>query len=87
VLWYGNTANHAHVGDVIVTNEYTGSPAFAPDGYHLTLGSAAIDRGVEAGVGEDVDGGPRPVGAGYDLGADEFPRAVRRGYLPLVMRQ
>jgi hypothetical protein len=28
-----------------------------------------------------------PVGAGYDLGADEFPKAVRRGNLPLVMWQ
>jgi hypothetical protein len=86
VLWYGNTDNYAHVGNVIITNEYTGSPAFAPDGYHLTLGSAAIDRGVEAGVNEDVDGGSRPVGTGYDLGADEFPKAVTRSRLPLVMR-
>jgi hypothetical protein len=87
VPWYGNTANYAHVGKVIVTNEYTGSLAFAPDGYHVTVGSAAIDRGVEAGVDGDVDGVPRPVGTGYDLGADEFPAAVRRGYLPVVMRQ
>jgi hypothetical protein len=87
VLWYTNTDNYANVGNVVVTHEYTGSPAFALDGYHLTVGSAAIDRGVVAGVDEDVDGGPRPVGTGCDLGADEFPKAVARFHLPLVIRE
>ncbi len=49
----------------------------------MTAASAAIDKGVEAGVGFDVDGDARPAGAGYDLGADEFWFKI---YLPLVLR-
>ena len=63
-----------------------GDPAFVdPDGgdYHLGPGSAAIDAGVDAGVTTDIDGDPRPLGAGYDIGADEFRYTV---YLPLVIK-
>jgi uncharacterized repeat protein (TIGR01451 family) len=51
-----------------------GDPAFfypAGDNYHLGPGSAAIDAGVEAGVSNDIDGQARPIGTGYDVGADE----------------
>ena len=41
------------------------------DDYHLASTSAAIDRGVDAGVHADLDGNPRPQGAGYDIGAYE----------------
>jgi PKD repeat protein len=50
------------------------APAFmAPDegDYHIDPGSAAVDAGVDADVAWDVDGEPRPMGAGYDIGADE----------------
>jgi len=51
-----------------------GDPAFAGAGdYHLTANSGAIDRGVDAGVGTDLDLDLRPIGAGFDIGADEFP--------------
>ncbi len=53
-----------------------GNPAFvAPErgDYHLARASAARDTGVDAGVKDDRDGHPRPVGAGYDLGAFEYP--------------
>ncbi len=63
-----------------------GNPDFVnPDNgdYHLGAGSAAVDAGVNAGVTTDIDGDPRPVGAGYDIGADEISRRV---YLSLVMR-
>ena len=56
----------------VVENEYMGDPAFAPDGFHLRSSSAAIDRGVEAGITDDIDGDHRPYGNGYDLGADEW---------------
>jgi parallel beta-helix repeat protein len=83
VLWYSNTTNHGGSGLITVANEYTGDPAFAADGYHLTAISAAIDNGVDAGVDEDIEGDPRPQSDGYDLGADEF---VCRIFLPLVLK-
>jgi hypothetical protein len=64
-----------------IKNIYHGDPLFAHDGYHLTAGSAAIDMGIDAGITVDIDGEPRPSGAGYDLGADELWIVV---YLPMV---
>jgi hypothetical protein len=52
-----------------------GDPAFvnpSAGDYHLGQGSAAIDAGIDAGVTTDIDGDPRPLGLGFDLGADEF---------------
>jgi hypothetical protein len=72
VLWYGNTSNTGGSGAITVTHAYTGAPAFAADGYHLTLNSAAIDRGLDAGVTTDIDGDIRPQRGGFDLGADEW---------------
>jgi len=51
-----------------------GDPAFfysAGGNYHLGPGSAAIDTGIEAGISSDIDGQPRPIWNGYDMGADE----------------
>jgi hypothetical protein len=55
--------------------------------YHIGPTSAAIDRGIGAGVTLDIDGDPRPLGAGYDIGADETigPGPVFL-YLPLIMQ-
>ncbi len=58
------------------TNPITASPAFAADGYHLTSASAAVDAGIDAGVVDDIDGEPRPLGTAPDLGADESPFAL-----------
>jgi len=76
-------------GGSIVTGTVNiwGLPHFIhPDGgdYHLGSGSRAVDRGVDAGVADDIDGDPRPYGVGYDIGADEL--TVWRLYLPLVLR-
>lgn len=49
--------------------------------YHLRQTSAAVDAGLDAGVLTDIDGDPRPTGAGFDIGADEF---MGRLYLPLL---
>jgi hypothetical protein len=79
-LWHANGTNWS--GNVFHTNDYTSSPAFAADGYHLTTNSAAIDLGIEAGVDDDLDGDSRPIGR-PDLGADEWGTRV---YLPLGLR-
>jgi hypothetical protein len=54
----------------------------AGDDFHLQASSPCIDAGTDAGMMSDIDGDPRPVGAGYDIGADEFRQ--RYIYLPLV---
>jgi hypothetical protein len=87
VLWFGNGANTGGNGLITITHEITGDPAFAPDGYHLVTGSAAIDQGVDAGVTTDIDNQPRPQGNAPDLGADEYWPLDKRIYLPLVLRQ
>lgn len=86
LLWYNTpiTVSKDMTAVVTVNNQFTGNPAFASDGYHLSLKSAAIDQGVNAGVAEDIDGESRPSGPGRDLGADElWPKMV---YLPLVRK-
>jgi len=86
VLWHNVPITVSESAAVTVTaqNQYSGNPAFAADGYHLTAGSAAIDKGPDSGITVDIDGDPRPAGAGYDLGADEF--WWRKVYLPLVLK-
>jgi hypothetical protein len=97
-LWgsgtWANGADWGGAGTIVTgTHNYWGDPAFVnPDAgdYHIGPGSAAIDSGVDAGVTVDIDGDSRPIGAGYDLGADEFSAASSTEhfiYLPVVLRQ
>ncbi|MEP7355761.1 MAG: choice-of-anchor Q domain-containing protein, partial [Anaerolineales bacterium] len=82
-----NTPTHTAGGVVSGGHSFSGNPAFAgpaQDDYHLRAGSAAIDHGLDAGITVDVDGDPRPLDAGFDIGFDEF--ALRVLYLPLVRR-
>ncbi len=83
VLWYGNTINTG--GAVTATNAITGNPAFAADGYHLTIGSSAINAGVASGVTTDIDGEPRL--SPPDLGADEYKWWTTQVFLPLILKQ
>jgi hypothetical protein len=90
--------HHSHTLTHEVTHLHQnlgGSPTFtALDGvtgdplldatYHLRGGSAAIDAGMNAGIGHDIDGDARPVGSGFDIGADEF--TFHKIYLPLILR-
>ena len=87
-LWYGKGAHTGGAGVINTNHNYTGDPAFAPDGYHITADSAAIDKGVDAGVTTDIDGQRRPnSGTGIpDLGADEYYGGGWTVYLPLVLR-
>ncbi len=77
--WGG--AGHIITGPINLWDD----PVFVdPDAgdYHIGCGSAAIDAGVYAGVDDDIDGDPRPLGHGYDLGADEISCL----YLPVIMK-
>ena len=86
MLWFDNGTNTGGTGTIHVSNAFTGNPAFATDGYHLTIGSAAIDKGINACITTDIDGQPR-FGA-PDLGADEYwaPGFPKYIYMPLITR-
>ena len=85
ILWYNTPIpiSQSIMATVYVENQYTGNPLFATDGYHLMAGSAALDKGRDVGIDKDIDGEPRPAGAGYDLGADELWYTL---YLPIIVR-
>ncbi len=86
-LWHNNGSLTSPYGYGVIissTNVYS-APGFVDPStwdYHLTGSSAAIDRGIDAGVTTDIDGETR-VGS-PDLGADEFMTLYV--YLPLVLR-
>ncbi|MGB5293308.1 MAG: choice-of-anchor Q domain-containing protein [Thermoanaerobaculia bacterium] len=46
----------------------------------LQVGSAAIDTGVDVGILDDIDGDIRPLGAGFDIGADEYGGIFADGF-------
>lgn len=85
-LWANGTDWGGDGAILTGTTNVWGNPAFVdPEtgDYHIGPGSAAVNTGIDAGVDEDMDGEPRPAGAGYDLGADEVWYKI---YLPLVIR-
>jgi uncharacterized repeat protein (TIGR01451 family) len=79
-LWgsgpWANDEDHDGDGTVVHgRRSYRGDPDFvdpAAGDYHLGSDSDALDRGASAGVLSDVDGHPRPIGFGIDVGADEW---------------
>jgi hypothetical protein len=84
-LWYGNGSLTFGSGPVISATNIYSAPGFVDPGtrdYHLTAGSSAINRGVDASVTIDIDGDTRPT-SGCDLGADEYWYRV---FSPLVLR-
>jgi len=76
--------------DEVYGEDYVeGDPQFvnpAHGDFHLQPGSPAVDAGSAADAPRvDLDGDPRPGGAGYDIGADEYAARLSL-YLPLVVR-
>ena len=89
-LWgsgnWTNDSDWGGAGTIITgTHNYWGDPAFVdPDtgDYHITVGSAAINKGVNAGVTNDIDDDLRVDTP--DIGADEWKGM--QVYLPLALR-
>ncbi len=88
ILWFDTpiTITQATTASVAVQNQWVGNPLFDLDGYHLTSGSAAKDKGVETTFLTDIDNQqriPQP-----DLGADEYwpPGYPKYIYLPIIIR-
>ena len=72
---WGNTTNYA--GDAAAAStDLSVDPmlvGFAAGNFRLQAGSPLIDQGSSEGApGSDWDGMPRPAGAGWDIGADEW---------------
>ncbi|PWW63339.1 right-handed parallel beta-helix repeat-containing protein [Actinokineospora spheciospongiae] len=74
-------------GPFVSDHNMTGDPGFAdPAGgdFHLTAGSPAVDAGSpRLAPAFDLDGTPRPAGAGHDVGAYELGGTTTRPELGL----
>jgi hypothetical protein len=76
-LFFGNVGNQGGTilpgsHDVVGLDPLFVDPTPGADNYHLQLFSPAVDAGVNAGVATDLDGQPRPIGHGFDIGAFEL---------------
>ncbi|MCP4539561.1 MAG: PKD domain-containing protein [Chloroflexi bacterium] len=73
-LWHNNGTSWT--GGVVDNNPVaSGDPLYRDPSvwdYGILPNSAAFNVGVPAGVDTDIHGEPRPMGLGYDVGADEL---------------
>ena len=82
-LFWGNTSNPNLLTDPVQDDPEFVNPA--ADDYHISEDSPAVDTGATVALSADYDGDERPIGEGFDIGADE----VKSGYLvflPLVLK-
>jgi hypothetical protein len=69
ILLNGNT----HSGDVTADPQFVNYKSDGTGDYHLQSSSPAIDQGTNIGApANDIDGGSRPVGSNWDIGAYEW---------------
>lgn len=79
-LFWGNDAGdykiltgHAPVGTIDMDPMLVDYKGDGTGDYHLLPGSPCIDKGVSANApADDLDGNPRPYGAGWDIGPYEW---------------
>ena len=85
---YSNGTNIINDGSgTVQSNNLTTDPSFvnaAGADFHLQAGSAAIDAGTPlvADVPDDFDGGIRPFGSAYDIGAYEYNSVIPPETIP-----
>lgn len=80
---YHQNANNAHP----LLNPFFTDPMFvspAADNYHITSDSPGLDVGTYVDLSEDFDGDVRPLGIGYDIGADEYKAGIET-YIPILL--
>jgi hypothetical protein len=68
-LWFGNGAPPAFLSANLGADPHFADPATFD--LHLGSSSPAVDAGIATAAIRDLDGVPRPQGAGFDLGAFE----------------
>jgi hypothetical protein len=85
-LWWNNGSNTGGTGSITLGVQHTGNPLFWVDGFHITLGSAAIDQAQGIAVAVDIDVQSRTVP--LDIGADELGElpSLENIYLPIVLK-
>lgn len=80
-IFYSNGVNINNQGaNTTLSNNLTTDPLFVNAtgwNFRLKSGSAAVDKGIALSeVSDDQEGTPRPAGAGYDIGADEYTTSL-----------
>ncbi len=79
ILWHATPVTTTTDGTAVILarDQHRGDPLFVNAGigdFHITAASPARDAGGEVwDVTYDIDGQRRPMGFGYDIGADEYP--------------
>ncbi|HTP06708.1 MAG TPA: choice-of-anchor Q domain-containing protein [Anaerolineae bacterium] len=80
-LYFNTTSNISGSVTIGGNSIPNADPQFADpssDDYHLRFTSPAINAGINVGVNFDIDGQPRPIGPGFDIGFDEAGSSIQQ---------